>query len=762
MKNKLLLKVLTATFAATIVLQSGFASTLIHANEVEVTDSASDDMIEYENNTGESGSDESATNPIDVTEATLRILSSHSVDTINQMLSEAFFGGYNHETWEYYCTGKSSTGALTNDAWGSISGFTSSTGKFVKIEYTHSALSNSADGDYKVRVSGTTKEYTLHKVSKYDTEIAWNQDIEVGLIFDGNSIDTAATKEALYNSLFSSCKPALTMNDVSLLYVKKALGIEYTSAVNEFSEGTYTVRVSWNGNDEYKGFSKDLSVRIADNRLDCGIAWSSSVEVGLVYSSDQAVDFEATKTALFDAVFKDCVPTLSMDDISMKKVTSILGIETVDNLDKISEGTITVRFSWNGDQTYKGFSKDIIVTFSDLRIASSIVCNEGVSFTYTPYPEEMETTLYNAIINWEASELPEQSTLSLDDFTIEYYAKIDSSELTTLEGMFKNIDLSSYTSKWVPIEGETTTYPVIGTITYPKMGAGEQKVRLTYKGNAEYRPSASVEATVSVAKATTKVKVKLTSIYAGAPMPSDLVTVDSPDKFDIYTVYAGLTSDIDPVIYVSLPEKYTNSYLLQAMDSAFTLVYGKSLSQIMNEGTTVKEVREFVNNAEIIARLERLGIDTGAYGQLVTIISKLPSIADNVRVCFGAPTHAGLYTVVAVASNPNYETAYGVGELLIRKNTKDVEFTWNATIPNNKISAADASTFDFGATLTCNGKLVSQDNVKVLYSGVTSKLRVYSSTTTAPTEPGSYVVTYVTIGGDYQAAPITRAYKITK
>lgn len=42
------------------------------------------------------------------------------------------------------------------------------------------------------------------------------------------------------------------------------------------------------------------------------------------------------------------------------------------------------------------------------------------------------------------------------------------------------------------------------------------------------------------------------------------------------------------------------------------------------------------------------------------------------------------------------------------------------------------------------------------------KWKIYSSTTTPPTEPGSYVMTVVTLGGNYQAAPITRGFKITK
>ena len=66
--------------------------------------------------------------------------------------------------------------------------------------------------------------------------------------------------------------------------------------------------------------------------------------------------------------------------------------------------------------------------------------------------------------------------------------------------------------------------------------------------------------------------------------------------------------------------------------------------------------------------------------------------------------------------------------------------------------------------LWCNGcgAAVRRSGVKYLYSGFTSKWRVYSSTTTPPTEPGSYVVTVCIIGGNHMAAPITRSFQITK
>ena len=72
--------------------------------------------------------------------------------------------------WEYYCTGTSKI-LTTNKAWGPIEGFTSQTGTYIKTTYTHPALADNADGEYQVRVTGTTDEYTIDKVSGLDAPI---------------------------------------------------------------------------------------------------------------------------------------------------------------------------------------------------------------------------------------------------------------------------------------------------------------------------------------------------------------------------------------------------------------------------------------------------------------------------------------------------------------------------------------------------------------------------------------------------------------
>ena len=148
--------------------------------------------------------------------------------------------------------------------------------------------------------------------------------------------------------------------------------------------------------------------------------------------------------------------------------------------------------------------------------------------------------------------------------------------------------------------------------------------------------------------------------------------------------------------------------------------------------------------------------------QIINVFNKI-TLLDNVRIALRTPDQVGIYTVYAITNNDNYNTGFGMGALVVKKHYSGVKLDWNQNFTNGKLSAADVKNFDFGATLSYNGEQVEdQSSVHYLYSGFTSRWRPYSSTTTPPTEPGRYVVTVVTLGGNYQAAPITRAFQITK
>ena len=299
-------------------------------------------------------------------------------------------------------------------------------------------------------------------------------------------------------------------------------------------------------------------------------------------------------------------------------------------------------------------------------------------------------------------------------------------------------------------------------VPYAPMGAGEHQIQISFRGDAEYRPSDAAEATVTVNKAKVKVKVHSDNIRVGESLPANFITTNPADSFEFYTLYAGATSDISLGIYLDLPDKYDNNKLMGVIDPVVEKVAGKSFSQMLQDGVTLGELRKLFDSTELLDLLGKVGVDTGAFGQILKVVNALPSITDGVRISFGTPKRAGLYAVTVITDNKNYNTGVGIGALLVRMHLKGVKLTWNQEL-GKTISAAEAKEFDFGATLSLDGDVtISQENVHYLYSGLTSKWKVYSSTTTPPTEPGRYTVTVVTLGGGYQAAPITRSFQITK
>ena len=684
--------------------------------------------------------------------------------------------------WEYYCTGyDTTTGLVPHDSWVSINGgesytYTTILGKDVKTgTYKHDPLATNGNGDYDVRIGENGTVVTIHKYDKLLSSILLNEDASVKLVYNEDlTVNYDAVRQQIWENVVDATDPELTLDDVTIEYYATAttgslgsIGKNYAPLQGgqvgnltypAMGEGTQTIRISYPGTDIYTGFSKEVSVTVL-GRPEVQITLKEGpYEVGMVFNDDLSYNYDALKSAIFNAVVESTDPILTVDDVTIEYDKNPVSIDGTTNIwsalsDGCGIGSQKIRISWSGTTEYKDGNTGILnVNIIDNRIASTIVFKEGATITYNMDPEVMKQDLFENAIDWSASTLPADA--SIDDFTFEYYA----ADSTT-----------GASNNWMPIEGGDMV-----VVSYPQMGAGEnQQVRISYKGNAEYRPVQKVEGTVTVNKATVKVTVHSTSIYPDQSVPEGFVTLNPNDPaIDIYTIYAGLTSDVDACVYVQLPARLTDSAVLKILDpivAAFS--DGKTLTQMMQEGMTVGELRELlsglidalnsVTDSSIgSAALRGLGIDPEALSQMLTLINKLPGIADNVRVAFGTPNRAGLYTVIAVTSNENYETAYGMGMLLVKMRVVGVKLEWNQDI--SKLTVEEAATADFGAHVTYNGEAVDSDNVHYLYSGITSSWRIYSSTTTAPTEPGRYTVTVVTLGGSYLATPLTRSFQITK
>lgn len=626
---------------------------------------------------------------------------------------------------------------------------------------------------------------------------------DVTLAVDANlAVDYDALEVAIFNAVVAK-SDVLTAENVTIEYYYKGitqldsrwLPLEGQTVVGSvgypaISAGPQTIRISWPGSQQYAPTTIEATVTVKDREQ---VQFTlngdgENYEVGMVFNAEQGYDYEATAQAIYNAVVASTANPegLTADDVTVEYNTDKTGLTHISykplneadatGLVQFGTGDWEIRISWAGNQQYRGGSVTVNVTTTDNRIASSVVLKSGVSFTYNMEPAVMKQAIFDNVIDWDNSTLPAKETLDLDDFTIEYKAKLTDAEsgvdlgLDDLKNLFGNIlgDKlnNAVLTQWVPLEGKEYS---IGNTTlgkYPQIGAGEnQQIRISYKGNADYRPSDNAEGTVTVDKAKVSVKVNSTNIYADEQLPADFITTDPTDKFDIYTIYAGITSNVTTGIYLDLPERYTadGSLLLQLIDKALAAANQKTLTQMMNDGVTVGELRDFFSTQEVLDALNALGINTGTFGQILTVVNNLPGILDSVRISFGTPNRAGLYTVAAVTDSKNYETGVGIGFLLVKMRLSGNQLTWNQEIPNGKLTAEEAKTFDFDATLSYNGDVtVDQSGVHYLYSGFTSSWRIYSSTTTPPTEPGRYVVTVCILGGNYMAAPITRSFQITK
>lgn len=647
-------------------------------------------------------------------------------------------------------------------------------------------ISFKGDDTYKASSETTTVTFT----ERPGIEATTNENPTFKLAFtaDGEAIYDNI-RQQVWDAVVVSTNPALTVDDVTIEYYATAttgavdkLGHAWVALTGgkvngltypAIGEGTQEVRITWGGSKDCAPWSWEGDVVVTGRAAAPFQLKQGVTEVAMAYNKDQSINYKVTAQALREALLESSDANVSINDVTVEYKAGLGIFEPLDYKATISSnnfglGEQTIRFTWGGNADYQAYTLEVAVKMTDTRIVSEVVLKSGASITYNMDAKVMLQAIFENLIDWGASTLPEKSTLSVADFTIEYYAENE----VEIDGMTTGGKVHLY----MPIEGGkggAFEGDLVKSHTYPQMGAGDQKIRVTFKGDEAYRSSTPIEGNLTVNKAKVSVKVHSTSIYADEAkdkLGEGFVTTDPADKFDIYTIYGGMTSDVTGSVFVQLPERITNSKLLKLIDDTLSAAGKPTLSDIMQKGTTVGKLKEYLNdllNSDALTPLggllSKIGIDLDTLRQISNTLNKFPGLLDNVRVAFGTPDQAGIYTVYAITNNKNYETGVGTGMLLVKKHYSGVKLQWNRTIPNGKLTAEEAKNFDFGVTLMYDGNPAKkQTNVHYLYSGFTSKWKPYSSTTTPPTEPGRYVVTVVTLGGNYQAAPITRSFQITK
>lgn len=481
---------------------------------------------------------------------------------------------------------------------------------------------------------------------------------------------------------------------------------------------------------------------------------SGTYTLNMTYTASGDIDFDALRAAIVAAV----LPGTDVSDVTVtyeakaklwpyepRYVVLEGGWDSnpiLREFPAITVGTYNVKLTVNGADTV------VSVTLVDARTQAKIVLKEGVSLSYTKDAAAMRTQILNKLIDWSQTTVSKEAAAG--SMVVEYYGT-GSSRLLTHDD-------------WYPVEGGTVKYGI--DYTAPSIGAGEnQQIRASFPTTADYHGCDAVEGTLTVNKAFVRVHVKSTAIfYDEKPTTQQYVTTKPEDDFTIFKIYSGVTSSVKGAVYLQLPESILSPEALAKIDPVVKLLYGKTLTDILNDGMTLGELRALLQKLEKptddLAKLLKLfNIDISSFTELLKVINKIPGVFDSTRVAIGSPNRAGMYLVTAITSNPNYKTGVGTSTLVVKMRATGASLTWN----NDKTTytTGELANSPLGATLMRGDTPAhNQDGVHYRYVGTTDTHRLYISSK-APTAPGTYRQTAYILGGNDMAKSISRSITIT-
>lgn len=475
--------------------------------------------------------------------------------------------------------------------------------------------------------------------------------------------------------------------------------------------------------------------------------------LNMTYTASGDIDFAALRAAIVAAV----LPGTDVNDVTVtyeskaklwpyrEGYTPLEGGWTDGyRHEAITVGTYNVKLTVNGADTV------VSVTLKDARTQAKIVLKEGVSLSYTKDAAAMRAQILDKLIDWSQTTVSKEA--AAQSMVIEYFGTGSSEH-----------DLLTH-DDWYPVEGGTVKFGI--DYTAPSIGAGEnQKIRASFPTTAAYLGCDAVEGTLTVNKAFVRVHVKSASIfYDEKPTTQQYVTTKPEGDFTIFKVYSGVTSSVKGAVYLQLPESILSPEALAKIDPVVKLLYGKTLTDILNDGMTLGELRALLQKLEkptddLAKFLKLFNIDISSFTELLKVINKIPGVFDSTRVAIGSPNRAGMYLVTAITSNQNYKTGVGTGTLVVKMRASGASLTWNNDKTTYTTSELESS--PLGATLMRDGQAASnQEGVHYRYVGTTDTHRLYISSK-APTAPGTYRQTAYILGGNDMARSISRSITIT-
>lgn len=357
------------------------------------------------------------------------------------------------------------------------------------------------------------------------------------------------------------------------------------------------------------------------------------------------------------------------------------------------------------------------------KYSTTLVLKESATITYNKDAAAEKSAIVANLVDYTNSVIPTGTTA--DDFTVEVYKY---------------------------------TLPVVGTeiwndISKSTLDAGYgYTIRVSYKGNDDYKASASQTATVNVTKAPVSITLPIISkLYAGEEVDPETYYEVTPDDdaIDVYLFFVGVNTNKETCVNVKLTP--VQEKLLKVIPS----VYDK-----LREGMKLSEFKEFIESIPNIDKIEVIK-------NILNILNTFDNISDNTVIAIGTPAHAGVYQAIAVSpETKNYEAGKGTGSLIILKNWKGVKLEKNPVLNSgdkaNTITVSQAEELKAGnnlCILTKDGESLNSASAGSIHYWFTGVNKIYAKSV-MPTAPGRYIVTATVRGGDFFAFPKTFSFTI--
>ncbi|MBO5160172.1 MAG: hypothetical protein J6B94_11385 [Lachnospiraceae bacterium] len=296
--------------------------------------------------------------------------------------------------------------------------------------------------------------------------------------------------------------------------------------------------------------------------------------------------------------------------------------------------------------------------------------------------------------------------------------------------------------------------------------AGTYTVKVSYKGNYDYKPSASEEITVTVNKANATVRMTEDNVVKyenRAKLLQDgfLYTITPDVAIEDTVAHIPFSMELDAV-EGKLAAKVDLSTMLRDLDPVILEMVkgflGDDLSMSLSEFLPVAK--------DLVQKLESAGIDTGltedTFKVIYGILEEAAGAVDvEVTITLDGtsyiPQNHGAYLVGVVTTDPNYNTAYNMTYIVITAEPVVVNFIdENGNINNDRQFVFDgtqhamtAQAFELNTKTGEAGDEIKGGTYTYYYVGVQSDGTPYASEN-APVHAGAYTVTAMYYGGDAQ------------